>query len=104
MNGGEQRSCVEEIQGFISRFHLSQFVDEVFTCGCCYWFAYILCSRFPGKSRLMYDPVANHFAAEIYGRSYDITGDITDQYALIPWDSLDDTAHRNRVIRDCILF
>ena len=93
-----------DVEAFIRRFHIANSVDEVFTCGCCYWFAYILCSRFPGKSSLMYDPVANHFAAEIHGRSYDITGDITDQYALIPRDSLDDTAHRNRVIRDCILF
>lgn len=93
-----------EAEAFIRRFHLAPSVREVFTCGCCYWFAYILCGRFPDESRLMYDPVANHFAAEIRGKPYDITGDVTGQYDLIPWDSLDDEAHRSRIVRDCILF
>ncbi len=104
MNGGEQRSCVEEIQGFISRFHLSQFVDEVFTCGCCYWFAFILCRRFADRSQLMYDQIDNHFMAEIDGRLYDITGDVTGKYDAEPWDELDDELLKQRIERDCILF
>lgn len=104
MNGEGQRSCVGEIQGFISRFHLSQSVDEVFTRGCCYWFAFILCQRFAGRSRLMYDQIDNHFMAEIDGRLYDITGDITGKYDAEPWDGLEDEFLKQRIERDCILF
>lgn len=104
MNGVEIESRVDEIQGFISRFHLSQLVDEVFTCGCCYWFAFILCRRFEGKSRLMYDQIENHFMAEIDGRLYDITGDVTGKYDAEPWNELEDELLRQRIEKDCILF
>lgn len=94
-----------EITSFLRRFHLGdQRVDTVFTCGCCYWFADILCRRFPNNSRLMYDQVINHFVAEIDGRLYDITGDVTDKYNVEPWDEMEDELHKSRIIRDCIMF
>lgn len=52
----------------------------------------------------MYDPVANHFAAEIDGVVYDITGDVTERYNMVPWDSYGDDIHKLRIVRDCILF
>jgi hypothetical protein len=52
----------------------------------------------------MYDQVANHFVAEIDGRLYDITGDVTDTYKAEPWDDLDDDLLRARIVRDCIMF
>ena len=52
----------------------------------------------------MYDQVANHFVAEIDGRLYDITGDVTDAYKVEPWDELEDDLLRSRIIRDCIMF
>lgn len=76
----------------------------VFTQGCCFWFASILCERFPTNSRIMYDQVMNHFVAEIDGRLYDITGDVTDSYNVEPWDELDDDLLRQRIVRDCIMF
>lgn len=82
---------------------MSKDVDIVFTCGCCYWFAAILCQRFP-ESRLMYDQVENHFVTEIGGRLYDITGDVTEQYNVEPWDELDDPLLKARIVRDCIMF
>ncbi len=79
-------------------------VDTVFTCGCCYWFAAILCMRFSGRTRMMYDQVENHFVTEIDGRMYDITGDVTDKYDVEPWDELDDDLLKSRLVRDCIMF
>ena len=52
----------------------------------------------------MYDQVANHFVVEIDGRLYDITGDVTDNYDVEPWDELDDDLLKQRIIRDCIMF
>lgn len=94
-----------DISRFLRRFHAgNETVNEVFTQGCCFWFADILCKRFPERSRLMYDQVANHFVAEIDGRLYDITGDVTDTYKVEPWDELEDDLLRARIIRDCIMF
>lgn len=94
---------VSDIFNFLKRFHLSKDVDIVFTCGCCYWFASILCQRFQ-ESRLMYDQIQNHFVAEIDGRLYDITGDVTDRYNVSPWDEMVDELHKSHIIRDCIMF
>ena len=96
----------KEVLEFISRFTLDGKYDQVieaFTCGCCYWFAFILCTRFM-PAKLMYDEVANHFAAEIDGVPYDITGDITGKYDMKPWIDIDDELLRSRIIWDCILF
>ena len=92
-----------EVARFLSRFHTGT-VDEVFTSGCCYWFAVILHVRFP-ESCIVYDPVDNHFAVRIEDRVFDITGDVTDASdEWIPWDSYADIPHRRRIIRDCIDF
>lgn len=93
-----------EVNNFLNRFHSYMNVDEVFTNGCCYWFATILCNRFPTQSRMMYDQVANHFVVEIEGRLFDITGDVTDKYKAEPWDELDDNLLKRRIVRDCIMF
>ena len=95
------------VENFLKRFHpKDQTVDYVFTSGCCYWFALILNTRFP-DSKIMYEPVLNHFVTEIDGRLYDVTGDVTSKYTnIVEWDTyaLDDDLYRNRIIRDCINF
>lgn len=96
-----------EVISFIARFRNLSDTDEivdVFTRGCCYWFAFILCERFGGA--MMYDPVANHFAAGIGGRIYDITGDVTEKMNAVPWATYaaDDDVHRKRIEKYCILF
>ena len=96
-----------EIEQFITRFQKTsktKDINEVFTCGCCYWFAAILCMRFPNEARMMYDQVANHFMVKYNSRLYDITGDVTDLYNAEPWDGLEDDLLRRRIIRDCIMF
>lgn len=58
-------------------------VTRCFTDGCCWWFARILCERFVGE--MVYDEIDGHFAAEIGGRVYDITGDITETFRKTYW-------------------
>ena len=94
---------MNEILSFIAKFHKSNGVDETFTCGCCYWYAYILCGRFP-DGEMMYDPVANHFMADIDGRLFDITGDVTSEYHPIKWANFEDDLERRRIIDQCIDF
>ena len=84
-------------------------VIETFTSGCCYWFAVILSERFSClDATIVYDPVANHWACEIDGHIYDITGDVCRKYNFEDWydfvvDANDD-AYINRLYRDCISF
>ena len=94
------------VQRFINRFNPeSEDIRQVFTEGCCYWFAYILLHRFYGdSSELMYDEVANHFGTRIYDKVFDITGDVTDKYNWASWYLIDDEKHRLRIIRDSINF
>lgn len=99
----------EGVDEFISEFHhYDHDVSATFTRGCCYWFAYILHARFPG-SRIMlateYLPRhsgALHFVTEIDGRLYDITGDVTEEYKVIPWDEVKPGPYRDGIIRDCV--
>lgn len=99
-------AVLTDVEKFIGRFLQVKYpegVIEAFTSGCCYWFALILCGRFP-EAVLMYDIVANHFVASINNRLYDITGDVTDKYTVVEWESYDDELHKARIIRDCINF
>lgn len=94
-----------EIDNFLKRFHTCADVDEVFTQGCCYWFAYVLFGRFIRHgAEIMYDSVANHFGTKINDRVYDITGDVTEKYEWHPWSDISDSALRDRLVRDCIMF
>lgn len=95
-----------EIYNFINHFHeisSAENVTEVFTCGCCYWFAYILCGRFK-NAKMMYDPIMNHFVAQIGNRLYDITGDVTDKYKVVEWEHFDDELEKQRIVDYCITF
>lgn len=81
-------------------------VVEAFTQGCCFWFSYILAARFGQQygAEIVTDYVANHFAARIAGRVYDITGDVTDAGKWEPWAECNDALLRQRIIDDCIMF
>lgn len=96
---------MKSVDDFLKRFHTSKDVDDVFTSGCCYWFAYILFVRFIRDGAvIMYDETANHFGTMISGCVYDVTGDVTDKYNWVPWDSITDEIHRERIVKDCIKF
>lgn len=98
-------SEINDIMIFLKRFKNSDNIKEVFTCGCCYWFAAILFSRFNRDgATIMYDEIANHFGTKVRDRVYDITGDVTDSYQWVVWESITDSALRTRITRDCIMF
>ncbi|MBO5037734.1 MAG: hypothetical protein J6D42_11730 [Clostridia bacterium] len=97
---------MNSVENFINKFNSAgktQSITEVFTCGYCYWFAHILHSRFP-KSEIMYDPVVNHFVVKYQNRLYDITGDVTEKYDVIPWKDFSGSIERKRIIDHCIEF
>ena len=97
---------MSEVHNFINHFHKvspTDDVTEVFTCGCCYWFAHILCSRFE-NAKMMYDTIINHFVAQIGDRLYDITGDVTDKYKVVEWEHFDDELEKQRIVDYCITF
>lgn len=96
------------ILNFIRQFQ--DFGPQVVNCfsnGMCYQFMTILRKRFgPFCTTPVYDEVVNHFATEIDGRIYDITGDITDnqEYHWKRWTIVvaEDYKHAERIRRDCI--
>jgi len=106
----EKDTVYRDVLGFIGRFstngkRVRQEVVEAFTCGCCWWFAYILRERFKDlEPRLMVDYVANHFGCEIGGEVYDITGAVTSQYQWEPWEDCEDDKLRQRIEEYCINF
>ncbi len=102
---------VPDILMFIGRFSTDGQgtrweVVEAFTQGGCFWFSYILAARFGQQygAEIVTDYVANHFAARIAGRVYDITGDVTDAGKWEQWVECNDALLRQRIIDDCIMF
>lgn len=96
----------ENVIAFIDRFTLCGTLEDTivtFTQGCCYWFAFVLHTRFP-QSEIMYDPIENHFVTRIENRLYDITGEVTGTYKVMSWDTYPDEIEQKRIIRDCIEF
>lgn len=83
-------------------------VIDAFTHGCCYWFAYILVERFKNEynSYIVIDYIANHFAASIDGRVYDITGEVPTMYNWEKWEDCyeDDINLYDYITKDCIMF
>lgn len=91
------------VKKFITDFKESKedALESVFTNGYCYWFAFILHTLFDGE--IMYHPIVNHFATEIEGVLYDITGEI-DSTGFEKWEEFKtlDELETERIIRYCI--
>ena len=109
----EQMKTRETVLKFIARFTANgqrKEVIDTFSCGCCYWFADILWNRFcfdAEECTVLYDPIINHWACQIDGIVYDITGFITsDEYQWEPWVEFQykDELLTKRLYRDCINF
>lgn len=99
------------ILNFIKNFQ-NEGTIKTFSKGCCFWFAFILETRFKNfdqenkfSCRIMYNQVIGHFACEIGGDLYDITGKIEYTNDWIPWVDwfLTEPSYREIVVRDCIL-
>lgn len=89
-------------------------ITNKFLNGYCFWFAYILDSwcdmnEIKSQHRIMYNQVLGHFACEINGELYDITGklDRKSEYfsKWMPWADwyIQEPEYRKIVVRDCIL-
>lgn len=110
---GVQATVIDNpFQPFGSRkLTLKSGVVKCFTFGCCYWFAIILKERFSGK--IVYEPTIRHFACEIDGVVYDISGRCDEAYGpkfmkWVDWDTYeineDGTPSnvRQEIINHCI--
>lgn len=96
---------VKEILDFIRGFEKAK---ETFLNGECYWFAYILVSRFAGK--LYYNALDNHFAASIRLENgeyalFDVNGLLKSSDGFVDWAHYDsiDSSHYYRILRDSVL-
>lgn len=80
---------IEEFIKDFKSFGTSKEIIDCFTKGYCYWFAYILKTRFP-KGDIYYNMI-DHFVFKYNDKLYDITGDCTilwnNEY-LIAWNEL----------------
>ena len=99
-----------DVLGFIGRFSTDgnkerDQVRDAFLFGCCWWFAFILKSRFEREypCQIVVDYAANHFACRINGNIYDITGLRRDGIWEL-WDDCDDESLKERITADCINF
>ena len=98
----------EIIEDFINQFRAAgPAIETCFLHGMCYHFALILHNRFQDEgAHKLYDPINHHFAVEINGRIYDITGDITENtiYEWVMWQSIyfHDVNITNQVMEQCI--
>lgn len=90
-----------QILDFIHR-RFSQ--DNNWVSGNCFYFACILCIRFP-TGEIWYDEINNHFVCKINNTFYDWKGIYNPEYELVKWEDYRkiDALHFNRIIRDCIL-
>lgn len=121
--GGDEESTIKlwneivekdempDVLMFIRRFstdgHKAR--KDVLRCfleGCCYWFAFILERRFCREyaTDIVVDYIVGHFGCRINGHVYDITGDVTNQYKWEKWDDCDDSALKERITEQCIMF
>lgn len=106
----EKRDIMPDVLMFIGRFSHDykeprQQVIKCFTEGACYWFAFILKTRFAEYNpEIVIDLVANHFGCRINGAVYDITGEVTSGHKWQSWDEYDDDTHKKRITEYCIMF
>ena len=98
----------KEIIDFINNFSaFGKGVKNAFTSGCCYWFAFILKTRFSPFAEIYFNKTENHFACKIGKNLYDITGNCNNTYEGI-WENWHNFKTNNKIFaekisKDCIL-
>lgn len=101
-----------DILEFIRKFRTSTKDDdaivELFTQGYCFWFAFILVTRFKG-GKIYYNDLDNHYVMMLDGYFYDIRGELNisedEKRYYIDWEEYKakDKYHTMVLYRDCIL-
>ena len=99
-----------EVMKFIKDFKVlhPKEIEEVFTSGYCYWFAFILKERFKyANPQLMYNDIDGHFACKIHNMLYDIRGTISkfssENYKYWEEYRTKEPYMAERIKKDCIL-
>ena len=94
---------MDSIVDFIKRrFYLT---DANWQNGNCYWFARILCDRFPAQLQIYYLPIEGHFVAGDGTHFYDWTGEVDLKgvpRASLEKIKLDDPSWYYRLCDNCI--
>ena len=95
----------DEVESFIQEFkklHSAELEDS-FLNGNCYWFAYILKSRF-GTGSIIYCQIDNHFLYKLSESYYDIRGKVHPPQDATDWIQymIDEPLDASRVLRDCV--
>lgn len=99
-----------KIKEVININEILEFIHRRFPADCnwlsgnCYYFSYILSSRFP-DGKIYYDVINGHFVFYHSGIFYDWTGIVKLKDNFIEWDKFDeyDSLQKQRIIRDCIM-
>jgi len=92
---------MKEILSFIQVFQ-SPSNERLFHDCACYWFAHILQSRFT-DSHIVYDPHQVHFATEINGTIYDISGRVELDEDYVYWEDYASTSSdTDMIVEYCI--
>ena len=77
--------------------------DSDWMTGNCYYFALILCHRFPYLN-IYYAPIMGHFVAGKDGKFYDWCGEFVDETPILYQTIIDNDRKWNQlIIDDCIL-
>lgn len=93
-----------DVEKFIEKFQ-STGNNDIFAGDCSYWFAVIVHRRFiRNGAKVMFDMATNHFGTMVYGKVYDITGNVTSKYEWVPWLELQDFSVKENVTKRYIMF
>lgn len=106
----EGEKMQEEVLQFINQFKEKgrEEIEDTFMNGQCYWFAYILASRFGGT--LWFNPLIPHFCAKINRILYDIRGICESGEYWYEWETYkkimiqqNKRSELNEIINTCVL-
>ena len=94
------------INQFIENFQKGHDINaliETFTNGNCYHFATILHNIY-SEGRIIYAPIEGHFMLELWGRYFDITGEVSLEHTppLYMDEECNDKLLYERLLRDCV--
>ena len=102
-----EKPTKEKVLLFIEKFKFTgkTIVEELFTCGNCYYFAVILKERFK-VGDIFYLPIESHFVWKYDGVLFDIKGEHGTSERAYSWEEYKkmEPLGAKRIERDCIEF
>ena len=103
----DEKIAKEDVLLFIEKFKFTgkAILEELFTCGNCYYFAVILKERFK-TGEIFYLPIENHFVWKYDGVLFDIRGEHSTNERAYSWEEYKkiEPLVAKRIKRDCIEF